>query len=80
MITPLKCLTTRALVLMSIGLSITLVSVVGATLAHLSNQPSLFARSVDGEYEMQQFRGSDRIVSPTFPEWQLTVEQIFNPR
>jgi len=34
---------------------------------------------VDGEYEMQQFRGGDRIISSTFPELQLTVEQIFNP-
>jgi len=34
---------------------------------------------VDGEYEMQQFRGDDRILSPTFPELSLTVNQIFNP-
>jgi Uma2 family endonuclease len=34
---------------------------------------------VEGEYELQQFRGSDRIISPTFPELQLTVEQVFNP-
>jgi len=33
---------------------------------------------VDGEYEMRQFRGSDRLVSPTFPELPLTVNQIFN--
>jgi Uma2 family endonuclease len=33
---------------------------------------------VDGEYEMQQFRGSDRIISPTFPDLPLTVNQIFN--
>jgi Uma2 family endonuclease len=33
---------------------------------------------VDGEYEMQQFRGDDRILSPTFPELSLTVNQIFN--
>ena len=33
---------------------------------------------VDGEYEMQQFRGSDLIRSSTFPELQLTVDQIFN--
>ncbi len=43
---------------------------------------------VDREYEMQQFREGDpfgdspqraRIISSTFPEWQLTVDQIFNP-
>ncbi len=35
---------------------------------------------VDGEYEMQQFRDSDRIFSTTFPGLQLTVDQVFNPR
>ncbi len=34
---------------------------------------------VDGEYEIQQFRGSDLIRSPSFPELQLTVDQVFNP-
>lgn len=34
---------------------------------------------VDGEYELQQFREDDRIISPTFPELRLTVNQIFNP-
>jgi Uma2 family endonuclease len=33
---------------------------------------------VEGEYEIQQFRASDRVISPTFPELQLTVNQIFN--
>ena len=37
-------------------------------------------RLVDGEYELQQFRGSDRILSATFPGLQLTVDQVFNPR
>ncbi len=31
----------------------------------------------NGIYESQQFRGSDRIISKTFPECQLTVEEIF---
>ena len=31
----------------------------------------------DGEYELSQFRGSDRILSPTFPDIELTVEEIF---
>ena len=34
---------------------------------------------MEGEYEIQQFRGSDLIGSSTFPELQLTVDQIFNP-
>jgi Uma2 family endonuclease len=32
---------------------------------------------VEGEYELQQFRGNDRLISPTFPEFPLTVDQIF---
>lgn len=40
---------------------------------------------IDGEYQVTQFRGSDacgnpcgeRIISPTFPELNLTAEQIF---
>lgn len=32
---------------------------------------------VDGEYQVSQFRQADFIVSPTFPELQLTAEQIF---
>ncbi|MBC6433921.1 Uma2 family endonuclease [Nostoc sp. HG1] len=32
---------------------------------------------IDGEYQVTQFRGTDRILSPTFPELNLTAEQIF---
>ncbi|MGJ5630297.1 Uma2 family endonuclease [Nostoc sp. CALU 1950] len=32
---------------------------------------------IDGEYQVTQFRGTDRILSPTFPEVNLTAEQIF---
>ena len=32
---------------------------------------------IDGEYQVTQFRGRDRIVSPTFSELNLTAEQIF---
>ncbi|RCJ31006.1 hypothetical protein A6769_32150 [Nostoc punctiforme NIES-2108] len=31
---------------------------------------------IDSEYQVTQFRGTDRIVSPTFPELNLTAEQI----
>lgn len=33
---------------------------------------------VDGEYEMRQFRGDDHVISPTFRDLSLTVDQIFN--
>lgn len=33
---------------------------------------------VDGEYELQQFRGSDRLISPILPKLQLVVDEIFN--
>jgi Uma2 family endonuclease len=33
---------------------------------------------VDGVYQITQFRGIDRIVSPTFPELNLTAQQIFD--
>ncbi|NBD17852.1 MAG: Uma2 family endonuclease [Cyanobacteria bacterium] len=32
---------------------------------------------VDGEYQAQQFRGSEHIISPTFPELNLTAKQVF---
>jgi Uma2 family endonuclease len=38
---------------------------------------SVYQLSEDGEYEVQQFRGSDRVFSLTFPTLQLTAEQIF---
>lgn len=34
---------------------------------------------VEGEYELQQFRGNEQVLSSTFPELKLTVNQIFNP-
>lgn len=33
---------------------------------------------IDGEYQVSQFRGSDKIISPTFPDLNLTAEQVFN--
>ncbi|MFS8118799.1 MAG: Uma2 family endonuclease [Microcoleus sp.] len=42
-------------------------------------QPTFFVHHlVDDEYQMSQFRGDDRVVSPTFPELNLTVQQIFS--
>jgi Uma2 family endonuclease len=32
---------------------------------------------IDGEYEVQRFKMGDRIVSPTFPDLALTVDQFF---
>ena len=41
-------------------------------------QPTLSIYNlVDGEYQVQQFRGKDLIKSLTFPELNLTAEQIF---
>ncbi|WP_051044099.1 Uma2 family endonuclease [Baaleninema simplex] len=34
----------------------------------------------DGAYDIRQFRGSEIVKSPTFPELQLTAEQILRPR
>ena len=33
---------------------------------------------VDGEYQVSQFRRDDRILSPTFGQLNLTVQQIFS--
>jgi len=32
---------------------------------------------MDGEYDVQRFRAGDSILSPTFPELNLTVDQVF---
>lgn len=41
-------------------------------------QPTLsVCKLVDGEYQIKQFRGRERIESAAFPELQLTAEQIF---
>ncbi|MCW5312380.1 Uma2 family endonuclease [Nostoc sp. KVJ3] len=42
-------------------------------------QPTISIYSlVEGEYQLDLFRGSQPIQSPTFPELDLTAEQIFN--
>lgn len=33
---------------------------------------------IDGVYQVKRFQGSDRVISPTFPDLQLTAEQILN--
>lgn len=41
-------------------------------------QPTLsVCQLVNGEYRITQFRGNERIISPTFPNMELNVEQIF---
>jgi Uma2 family endonuclease len=41
-------------------------------------QPTFSVYSlIDGEYEVQRFRLGDRILSPTFPDLALTVDQVF---
>jgi Uma2 family endonuclease len=42
-------------------------------------QPTLsICTLVDGEYEIQQFKMGDRILSPTFQALTLTVDQVFS--
>jgi len=42
-------------------------------------QPTIFVcELIDGEYQMTPFRENDRTVSPTFPQLNLTVQQIFD--
>ncbi|KYC40746.1 hypothetical protein WA1_24210 [Scytonema hofmannii PCC 7110] len=42
-------------------------------------QPTIFVYElIDGEYVKTTFRGSDTIASPTFPQFNLTAQQIFN--
>lgn len=44
----------------------------------MPKQPTLTVLElIDGEYRQQQFRGSDRIISPTFPGLELTASEVF---
>ncbi len=38
---------------------------------------TIYSFNDEGEYQSKQFRGNDRIQSPTFPELNLTAQQIF---
>lgn len=41
-------------------------------------QPTILVHElIDGEYQVTAFRGDQRVVSPTFPELNLTANQIF---
>lgn len=41
-------------------------------------QPTLSVYQLhEGEYQVQQFRGSDRLVSATFPELTLTAAEVW---
>ncbi|MDF5722312.1 MAG: Uma2 family endonuclease [Rhizonema sp. PD37] len=41
--------------------------------------PTIFVcELIDGEYQMTPFIGIDRIISPTFPQLNLTAQQIFD--
>jgi Uma2 family endonuclease len=44
----------------------------------MPKQPTfLVYELIDGEYQVQRFRGGDRIVSAAFPELNLTAEHVF---
>jgi len=50
-----------------------------ASRAYLGNPkvPTVFVyQLINGQYQVQSFRGAERILSPTFPELTITVEQI----
>ncbi|MEI2423234.1 Uma2 family endonuclease, partial [Arthrospira platensis SPKY2] len=50
-----------------------------ASRAFLGNpkQPQILVyRLVEGEYQLRSFSRSDRIFSPTFPELELTVDEV----
>lgn len=51
-----------------------------ASRAYLGNPklPTVFVFSLDnqGQYQQAEFRGTDRIISPTFPELALTAQQV----
>jgi Uma2 family endonuclease len=41
--------------------------------------PTIFVcELIDAEYQMTPFRGTDLIISPTFPQLNLTAQQVFN--
>ncbi|GBF79974.1 hypothetical protein AsFPU1_1374 [Aphanothece sacrum FPU1] len=41
-------------------------------------QPTItICQLIDGEYQLQLFKGNDRLISPLFPQLNLTPEQIF---
>jgi Uma2 family endonuclease len=41
--------------------------------------PTVFVYEwVEGKYQVKVFTGEDRIISPTFPELNITVEQVIN--
>ncbi len=40
--------------------------------------PTIFVyHLVEGSYQVQGFTGCDRIISPTFPELDVTVDRVF---
>ena len=42
-------------------------------------QPTIFVcELVNGEYKMNRFQGNSQIVSPTFPQLNLTAQQVFD--
>lgn len=42
-------------------------------------QPTIFVcELIDGEYQMNAFTDNNRIISPTFPQLNITAQQVFN--
>ncbi len=50
----------------------------GRTFIGNPKEPTLSVyQLIDGEYQVTQFKGNNQIVLPTFPEFNVTAEQIF---
>ncbi len=48
-------------------------------IGHPKQPTILIFTLVDGEYQVESYRGLDLLNSSTFPELNLTAEQVFNP-
>jgi Uma2 family endonuclease len=53
-----------------------------ASRSYLGNpkEPTIFVCVLDekGVYQMNRYQGDNKVISPTFPELDITVDQVFN--
>ena len=79
MITATNGLTTKLWAFLNTGLRTIWDLAGGAILIGNPKQPTFSVyQLVDGEYQVSLFRGSDRVVSQTFGQLNLSVQQIFS--
>lgn len=67
---------TNALACLSIGLLTTWRSPKRTYLGYPKIPTALVYQLIDGKYRVQKFQRSDRIISPTFPQLELTKQQL----